>query len=546
MKDDGFYFFDGTTYRRFNGILESWKQYAQTPIKADEMIIRIDADTYAPDLGDVIYVADHVHVFHGLITQKTDLENAQRISCKSKQYELDYRPIPYVVYYDVNLNAIFASDAPSTVMGLLLLANGYVYNGDFSYYNATVRKLINGGLKSCLRSYDLYAGTSFPNAGTIDGCDGIVQLTDAGAIPTADDTYYRTTDDLYIRVGDGSYRENATIIVAENWCDTRIRLGTIDIGTYKSAAAFSLMGSAAKIIDDLAQKLGRECEFLPWGDGTLRLNLADEIPGRSTEASPYHSYIDGKTAIILKGNQSTPAVQAAASYGSDIVEAPQIVSDWSRGIQLIKCYQNQGYLANEVLATLQRIVDDSETAYTVTTNQVDPHIRPGDWVGLWTKAEGSFSLRVREKNITPGKMVLLCGRKVASASSIFGSYLRGEIPDDKQPRSITTLVTDNTFTVTSENYALGGLRVFYEEAFSKSDDTDIDPSAFITIEVNGEVIPPGRILLSKAESVKIDITDHCTMPGGNTVDRTMYNSTGWVAGDQRFVKQYLSVQFFAP
>ncbi|MCK9569720.1 hypothetical protein M0R72_12325 [Candidatus Pacearchaeota archaeon] len=540
-----FYFYDGTDYHRFLGRIESLKQYSQTPIKADEMVVRIAKDTPAPAFEEVVFTVDDSHIFHGLITKIDDLGNSQKLTCKSMQYLLDYRVIPYYVYYNVDLNTIFSSNVPSTAMGLGLLVNGYIPNGKWTYHNATVRKLVDGGLKSCFGSKDLYASTSFPNAGTIDDLDGVIQLTDAGAIPTADDTYYRTVDDLYVLVGDGSYRENATVIVAKDWCDTRIRFHSCDIGTYKSAASFSVSGQASRILDDLAQKLGRECEFLPWDDGTLRYILADEVPGRSSEASPVRSYIDGKNAKITISDANTPDVHAAVSYSSNICEAPQILTDWGQGIQLLKCYQNQGYTSDEVLLSLQGILDNNELSCTVVTSEMDYYLRPGDWVGLYRADVGNFSLRVREKQIVPGKMTLTCGKKMASASTVFGAYLRGEINDDKQPRCITTLGTNTEFEVSSENYALGGLKIYYEEAFSKTDDTDVDPTAFFTLEINGTVVPPGRILMSKAESVKIDITDYSTLPGTSTVLRTMYNSTGWVAGDQ-YVKQYLAVQFFAP
>lgn len=539
-----FYFYDGVTPRKFAGRLESWRQYCQTPIKADELVVRIAKDTPAPPLSDVVYVVDGVHVFHGSITRIDDLGNAQKLTCLSKQWLLDWRPMPYYVYYDVNLNTIFSSSIPSTSMGLLFLANGYIPNGLWTYYNTIVRKLSNGGLKSCFRDKALYASTSFPNAGTIDDLDGVVQLTDAGAVPTADDTYYRTTDDLYVLVGDGSYRENAYLVIAKDWCDTRIRLGSIDIGTYKSSACFAVEGVMARVIDDIIQKLGRECEFLPKNNWTLSLNIADEIPGRSGEATPLKTYIDGVNCKIVPASQS-PGIQAAISYGSDISEAPQCVADWKRSTALIKCYQNQGYQSEEVLSILQGLVTDSQASYTVTTNEVDPFIRPGDWAGLQIPEELDAAFRIREKTIVHGKMTLLCGKKIISASSIFGSYLRGSIPDDAQPMSVTTLVSQNTFEVTSANYALGELRVFYEESFQKENDTDIDTGAFMTLDVNGKIVPPGRILLSKAESVKIDITDYCTMPGTNTVTRGLYNDDGW-ASSERYVKQYLAVKFLAP
>lgn len=546
MRLTGFYFYDGTTYRKLRAILVSLVQHTQTPINADDMVIRIDADTPSPPFGEIVYVVDGTHIFHGLITKIGDYGNYKTLTCRSMQFLLDYRVVPYNVYHDVDLDTILASDIPSTVMGMWFLINSYIPNGKWTYYNATVRKLVDGGLKSCFSNYPLYASTSYPNAGTVDDCDGVVQLTDAGAVPTADDTYYRTTDDLYIRFGDGSYRENAAIVAALDWCDTRIRFGSIDIGTYKSAADFTLDGQASTIIDDFLKKLGRECEFLPKANGTIEHIIAAEVPGRSSEKSPLRNYVHGKNATIEFSNQTIPDVQAAISYGSDISEAPQVVTDWSwRGIQLLKPYSSQGAAKEVVLAELQGIIDNNELSCTVKTNAIDWYIRPGDWVSVYRGDKGYFALRVKEKSIKPGLMTLTLGKKISTASEIFGSYLRAEVDDDEQPRSETILLSGNTFSVSEENYNLGGLKVYYEESLSKTEDTDIDPAACLVLEINDVVVPPGRILLSKASDLKIDITDYCTMPGTNTAVGTLYNGTGWERGSI-YIRQYLAVQFFAP
>ena len=545
LLSNGFYFYDGTTYRKFRAVLSKLSKYTQNPIKPDEMTIQTDANTPAQPLGEVIYVVDGTHISHGIITKIDAQENYQILYCKSMQYLLDYRVIPYNVFNDVDLDTILSSDIPSTVMGVFFLINSYIPNGQWAYHSATVSKLLGGGLKSCFGNKALYASTSYPNAGTIDDCDGIHVIADAGAIPTADDQYYRTNDDLYIRFGDGSYRENAYLVTALNWCDTRIRKGSIDIGTHKSAADFSLDGQASAILDDFATKLGRECGFVPWHDGTIRYILDEEIC-RGSEAIPVRTYINGKNAEIKFSNQTAPDVQAAISYGTDLSEAPQVVTDWSwRGIQLMSPIGSQGRAKEDVLTELQDVIDNNELSCTVETNDVDWYLRPGDWVGTTTMDHGNVSLRVKEITISPGKMVLTLGKKLSTASELFGSYLRPAVNSNEQPRSNTELLSANTFVVSSENYALGGLKVYYEESLTKDDDTDIDPDACMVLKVNDVVIPPGRILLSKQSSISIDITDYCTMPGTNTAEGTLYDSTGWTRG-RKYILQYLAVQFFAP
>jgi len=553
VNDSGFYFYDGTNYKKFKARLLDLTRHFQIPIQANEMTINIDKGTPAPRFAEVVFVVRGIHIFHGIITKVDDLGNYQKLYLKSMEYLLDYRVIPQMIYHAASLNSVFASGIPSTVPGLLTLINGCIPGGAFDYYSATVSKLADGGLKSCFGSLPLHGCTSYPNAGSVDGLDGVVQLTDAGAIPTADDTYYRTTDDLYVRLGDGSYRENAYVIMALNWCDTRIRLGTIDIGTYVAATDFSLPGQASSKINEFVANLGREPEFLPWQDGTLRFNLAEEIPGRSSETSPIRTYRNNEgDAKIYLTNQDIPDVQAAVSYSTDPAEAQQAVSGWDwRGIQLIQGYENTGYTQEEVQRSLQSIIDNNELSVQVVTPKVDYFLRPGDWIGLYHESVGNFALRIKEWAYSNGLMTLTCGKQIFSLSSTFGKYLRRSIPDYESPLTISAL-TDGAggFTISAAHYATGGLRVYYTESFQEdTDGSTIDTTSFITLEINDLVVPPGRIKLSGGGDISVDITDHCLKSAVsdqyNTVTRTLYHGTGWTGSDS-YVKQYRGIQFVSP
>ena len=548
MLDTGFYFYDGTNYKKFAGQLQELKQYIQTPMQADELVVTVDAITPRPPFTEVVFVVDGTHIFHGVITKISDFGNSYDLTCKSMQYLLDYRVIPENIYHDVDIDTILSSDIPTTVMGVWFLVNAFIPNGKWVYHSSTVSKLLGGGLKSCFGALPLYSSTSYPNAGSIDACDGIATLADAGAVPTSANQYYRTVDDLYIRFGDGSYRENAYLVAAHRWADTRIRYGSCDIGTYKSPSSFSLVGQASQVLDDFAAKLGREVEFLPWHDGTLRYILGTEVPGRSSESNPVRTYRDGENdARIVINDQDIPDVQAAVSYSTKPDEIPQIVTEWSPGgVQLLKGYENPGAPKEDVLLSLQSIIGNNEDTAKVVTKNVDYYLRPGDWVGLYREDKGAFALRVKEKTITNGSMTLSLGKKIAAPSTVFGSYLRGEIVDMDMPRSITQLYeSGESFTVSSENYALGGLKVYYEENLSILTGVAVSPISFLVLKINGDVTAPGRIKLSgSTTTLKLDITDWCTMPGTNTVDADLY-ATGWARGN-RYVKQYLGVRFFAP
>ena len=90
-------------------------------------------------------------------------------------------------------------------------------------------------------------------------------------------------------------------MAAANRFDTRIRLGTIDIGTKKSNIDFSLAGQASRSLEDFFVKLGKEVQFRPRQDGYVYLDLANQIC-RESASDPVASYTDLENAFVLMGD----------------------------------------------------------------------------------------------------------------------------------------------------------------------------------------------------------------------------------------------------
>lgn len=553
MLSDGFYFLDGSTYRKFEARLIKLKKYIQSPITADDLTLRTDIGTPMPQLAEVVYVVDGVPIFHGVIYQPENKESYWEARCKSMQWLLKWRAFSAVVYHEATINQILASDAPNTtddIPGALFRLNSEIPNGLWTAYSATVAKLAEGGLKSQMGAGSLYAYTTYPQA-TADGCDGVQPLTDAGSLPPGANQYYRDTDDLYVRLGDGSYLPNAFIVAALNKFDTKIRYKSCDIGTYKNTVDFSLFGQADTELSDLAERMGREIQFVPEIDGTVGMRLDDEI-SRGSAASPVRKFIDGQDgAVITISSDIEPDYQAAVTVPSDISTAPQAAVDWSPArIQLWKLDTVESPTVDQARDRLDAILDQESVQVKVTAPP-DWHLRVGDWIWAYHPQFGQFKLRILEIEWVPGRMAISAGKKSYRASSMFGEYLRGEIRDDSDALSTTTIAdpTDGEFVVKKEDVG-DDLKIIYSESFSiADDDTAIDAGTFCDLILNGKVVPPGRIPLENGGSVEIDITEYCSMSASadttNTIVRNLYRATGWT-GQTAEVRQYKTLKFLEP
>jgi hypothetical protein len=473
------------------------------------------------------------------------------------EWLLTYRIIPDIIYHNVNLNTVLASGEPVTTVGALFALHSYVPNGDWTSYSTTIQKLAGGGLAGCLKNGDIWACTTYPNPdAAVDACDGVHKLTlAASAAAVGANQYYRNADDLYVRLGDGSYRENAFLVFAKHWCDTKIRLGAIDIGTHKSTIDFKFKGSQAnKQFDDFFERSGLELQSRVKNDGYIYWYLSStEITRDLTD----HVFIDGVNCTVRLTNQLEPDYQVAIGVdSSNQNQPPQAVVDWdSRDIPLFKVYDGKGMGKEDLENKLQDIIDQNDNAFEVRSNELDYGLRVGDTV-LLRKEEGKnsdnsprlvdYSERIQKIDMNGGIMILTCGKKLFNVTKTFGEYLRAEIQDNAQPLQTDVLSNGaGTVNVTAANIAAGGLRVIYEEQFTiPTDGTAATIGSFCDIKINGRVVPPGRIKLVDVGSIKFDITDY-VVAGANTIARTLYQATGW-SSSSSYIKQYRAMKIVAP
>lgn len=705
VLDNGFYFVSlggAPGYQPFKAKMITFKQYAQNPIKADELVYTCSIQEPAPPLQEIIFVDKGRHVFHGVITKAEDNKTYWRVTCRSMQYLLDFRVIPDILLDAADLNGYLASDPPVTVaetfgdisgspasgwaanqfnlfkiqctqsgiycylevvayagangkfaiyadsngapgtlikvisngmavaaglnyiyfppmtmysgrnywiafvtdaacignggfsggtrryksgtyssftfpatsgtgfssssakiyagfkgsmsIGALFMINSAIANGQWDTPGSNIHRLSGAGKKSQLKESDIYVCTSMPFI-TFDSYDGIIKLTDSGSYPPGSNQSYRDNDNLYILPGNGSYLPNALHVLAANAFDTKIRLGSLDIGTYKNTIPFSLKGQASKQLDDFFINIGREVQFLPGSDGLVYMNLAAEI-SRGSALKPVRRINDGEDDCrILLINQREPDCQAAIAIDSgDAAQPEYCLTDFSRTdqAQLFRIYDRKGTRKDETLYQLQLIIDNNDDSFSVVTRNVDWHIRVGDWVVLHRDEYGTIPVRVREIDYDNGIQTIICGKRIFTVSNKFSDYLRSSIPSNASPIQTTKLTAGaGSFMIKAADVKAGGLVIYFEDSFSTASEADnsVQLGCFCDLQVNSKIVPPGRIKLLDQTSVKIDITDFCNKSESadtvNTVTRQFWNASGWTS-DGGKVTQYKQLKFLSP
>jgi hypothetical protein len=286
---------------------------------------------------------------------------------------------------------------------------------------------------------------------------------------------------------------------------------------------------------------------LPDDDGLVYFNLATTI-ARGTEAAPYYAYVHGPTGNcwISVTSQFKPNVQAAIAIDSGNPSvAPRVEYDLdsSNTPMLFEVYEVNGEDRDVVDTKLDLIIADNDLSLDVKSNSINWDLRVGDWVHLIRDDIGlDGGYRIQKFKVDNGIMTLTCGKRVFQASDAFGDYLQPEVTPEALPIKVTNLASGTgSFTLESGT----NVRAYFEETFSiPTDGTVAGLSAFLDIDVGGDIVPPGRVKLDSGSSVKIEITEYCAA-GSNTVTRNLYNATGWESQGAA-IKQYKALSLVSP
>jgi hypothetical protein len=209
------------------------------------------------------------------------------------------------------------------------------------------------------------------------------------------------------------------------------------------------------------------------------------------------------------------------------------------------------------------MLDDDEYAYKVVTTEMDWHLLPGDYIDIYNTKFGWKHVRITGIEYDT-KMTIKCGKRLFDPSQAFGIFFKKtilkplkvhsdgwQVVSSREAHIAGTTITSGSgsFVVYAEDVD-DGWTCYYEESFSPPDDDDaVNTGVFCDVEINGVVVPPGRIRISDNPSISIDITASCNTSTvsdtTNTVLRNIYLASDWDTSDG-MVKQYRAMAFIDP
>ena len=309
------------------------------------------------------------------------------------------------------LNDMLASEMGGSVVGLLAMANGLIPNGAWVLHSGSVYKIVGAGTSSRFGTLTaLYQNTT--------------ALTKVTSIPVSAGRWYQSSTDLYIWTTD-SKSPKYHLIIAPNYKDTLVRLGTISTGTTTFAVCYEV--GANKILPAVKSLIlagGLEYNIRYGKDGYAYLDGAAAV-GRGSAAEPTVTYIDGDSAEIsldvLDGYGRLQAMIGQGA-GNGLTQETAAAIDfttpgtWREGI-----YQAGGLFGEMLQAATAKVFEDCQnpTIYNVRAIDQDWSQAVGNYVGIVRAGHMPVFARIKHIQMRQaGDMVLEVGQRLRTIQEL--------------------------------------------------------------------------------------------------------------------------------
>lgn len=361
----------------------SLNQYAQTPIKADDLYFKLTSAI--PEMTELMLIKDAVIVFSGFAWSNTKKRpGIFEINAKSKQSILDYRlvGVDYVPsrfgefneLSGIELDDLFSDDAP--VCPETEPRKEQIEIDSTTYLNRYYYKIITGrqiGLFYFLNSWDgRFKKTNLPLN---------------------------------------------TTWLEDHKLETFIRPGENDLSGYRIMANPELLGIASKVFSDIFSNLGQEVRYKYKLDGLAYQDAAIEIANGSV-SEPMLDFVDGVDSKITVKIPTSP--NPTAAFG--IATNPKVASSWKRAAQyLTQCFASSR-IADDLKEYLESKLDIDDTSYEVNLDYEQWHIRPGDYISVQPKDYPVIPVRTRQISTGNGKTKIVAGMRLLAVNEQFGTW----------------------------------------------------------------------------------------------------------------------------
>lgn len=324
-------------------------------------------------------------VFRGYL-DKIDLSaNTQRLTYYDIRKSFDDVFTQIIEYpASTSINQMLSSDPPTAGVkpGLLWLLNSGVPLGDFQLYSGEIYMLEG-------------AGTLNDRCGTGRIFQESTELTlGSGPGTLGRGQYYRTTTDLYVRCDDGRDPKYWYMSI-ENFKDSRIRLGTIEDGSYSFSVPYRIEAkrSFRDVIEPLIMALGNEIylDHFPKSNGDLGLSYlcsgSEYGKGSAEEPTAFYaeSSLAGGAMLVQEATTGGETYNCilGAGPGSGLSQVVAAKADYSRMGHWKEKVYTSSLLGEVLIATITKLWDDQEDGRCWEVEDVlDLTRMPGDWVEI--------------------------------------------------------------------------------------------------------------------------------------------------------------------
>ncbi len=316
------------------------------------------------------------------------------------------------------VNQMLSSDAPAPGVkpGLLWLLNSCVAQGDFIQYSGEIYMLEG-------------AGSSNARCGS----GAVYQESTALTLGTGPDSlsrgqYYKTATDLYVRCTDGRDPKYWVMSIA-NFKDSRIRRGTIELGSYTFTVPYRIKKTNFRdLIDPLLTALGLEMRLehrAPVADAAMGYSYlhAESIVGKGSSSEPLAFYAESSHpggALLVKERTT-----GGSACNSLIGAGPG--SGYSQEVAAKSNYASMGHWKERIYSTsllgemltssLEKIWGDQSDSRCWEVKDEDDLTRiPGDWVEVTPersqplvkrvkkavhRSDGTMTLEINQRRLEP-------------------------------------------------------------------------------------------------------------------------------------------------
>ena len=319
---------------------------------------------------------------------------------------------------------------PGKVIGILTQLNGALPQGEAVVYSGETYKYSGYGTLSRCGTSPIYVDTT-------------ALVLGASKDTLARGQYWRDSQDLYVRAQDGR-DPRFFIVIVPNYRDSRLRLGTISLGTssftvpYRIAGKGNFRSEVEKII--LGKGLEMEFDHRAGIAGALGLSYinAKVTVGRGSLTAPVAEF---KVEQVVKFNEETTGTAVNAIIGSGLGSGPSQVTVaksnmMSRGHWRERTYSSSilGELLSNSLAKIW--TDTSDARCWSVTDEDDLSLAPGDFIAVTPpksqslvkrakkiihKSDNSINIEINQRILEPEDYAKIKANLLSDMNSFIGT-----------------------------------------------------------------------------------------------------------------------------